>query len=80
MLGLPPSLAAAYTIKPQMITGANEQLANMIVEGIVSQPDDEAYLLACNNSGVKLLGIMYAECDKLNVTAEILITWTSSTR
>ena len=31
------------------------------------------YLLTCGNSGVKLLGIMYAACDKLNGTAELLI-------
>ena len=30
-------------------------------------------LLACDNSGVKLLSIMYAECDKLNETADPLI-------
>ena len=73
MLGLPPSLAAAYTINPQMITGTDEQLADMIVESIISQPDADVYLLACGNSGVKLLGIMYAECDKLNEPAEFLI-------
>ena len=28
---------------------------------------------AATYSGVKLLGIMYAECDKLNKTAELLI-------
>ena len=72
VLGLPPSLAAAYTINPHMITGADEQLADMIVDGIVSQPDADAYLLACDNSGM-LLGIMYAECNKLNEDAEILI-------
>ena len=45
----------------------------MIVEGITSQPDADDYILACGNNGVKLLGIMYAECDKLNGTAELLI-------
>jgi hypothetical protein len=73
VLGLPPNLAPAYTMNPQMIAGVDEQLADMIVEGMVSQPDADDCLLACGNSGVKLLGIMYAECDKLNGTAELLI-------
>ena len=38
--GLPPHLADAYTINPHMLTSsANEEMADMIVEGIVSQPD-----------------------------------------
>ena len=31
------------------------------------------YLTACEASGVKLLVIMYVECNKLNGTAELLI-------
>ena len=45
----------------------------MIVEGIKSQPDTDAYLKASNNSGVKLLGILYAECNKLNEDAQLII-------
>ena len=61
-----------------MLFTANEQLADMIVEGISSQPDANAYMKRCNGSGVKLLGIVYAECDKLNDDAQILIVDESS--
>ena len=40
VLRLLPHLAPAYIINPQMITGVDEQLADiMIVEGMISQPD-----------------------------------------
>ena len=40
----PPRLTSAFAINPQMLAGANERLADMIVEGIKSQPDADAYI------------------------------------
>ena len=45
----------------------------MLVEGISSQPERDAYMKRCGGSGVKLLGILYAECDKLNNESQIMI-------
>ena len=56
-----------------MLYTANGQLADIIVEGISSQPERDAYMKCCGGSGVKLLGILYAECDKLNNESQIMI-------
>ena len=45
----------------------------MILEGISSRPERDIYLKRCGGSGVKLLGILYAECDKLNSESQIRI-------
>ena len=56
-----------------MLYTANGQLAVMILEGISSKPERDIYLKRRGGSGVKLLGILYAECDKLNSESQIMI-------
>ena len=70
---LPPHLAGAYVINPQMVANFDEQLAEKIVSGMDSQPDADDYLVACGGSGVRLLVFLYAECNKLGGTASRLV-------
>ena len=59
-----------------MVTTFDEQLAEKIVGGMDSQPDADDYLsrpAEAAPSGVKLLVIVYPECDKLGCTASRLI-------
>ena len=56
-----------------MVYTANGQLADLILTGISSKPERDIYMKRCGGSGVKLLGILYAECDKLNNESQIMI-------
>ena len=67
--GLPPTLCDSFTINPQMIYTADRQLADLILADISSRPERDIYSKRSawrQASGVKLLGILYAECDNLN--------------
>ena len=57
--GLPPHLATAYSINPQMLQRFDESITGWekITAGIESQPDVDDYVKACGNSGVKLIAI-----------------------
>ena len=57
-----------------MLHQADGQLADLILAAISSRPERNIYSERCNGSGVKLLGILYAECDiKLNSGSHVMI-------
>ena len=45
----------------------------MILAAITSRPGRNIYSKRCDGSGVKLLGILYAECENLNGGLQNLI-------
>ena len=56
-----------------MIYTADGQLVDLILASISSRPERNVYSKRCGGSGVKLLGILYAECDNLNSGSQNLI-------
>ena len=76
--GLPLELCDQYQISPQMLWRADISLGNMILTAITSRPDrkkilGKIYAERCDNSGVRLLQLLYAECDNLNGSSQNLI-------
>ena len=71
--GLPLELCDQYQISPQMLWQANISLGNMILTAITSRPDRKIYAERCDNSGVRLLQLLYAKCDNLNGSSQNLI-------
>ena len=49
-----------------MIWQADTQLGDLILAAITSRPERKIYAERCDGSGVKLLKLLYAECDNLN--------------
>ena len=56
-----------------MLHQADGQLADLLLAAISSRPERNIYSKRCDGSGVKLLGILYAECDNLNSGSQNLI-------
>ena len=56
-----------------MLWQADISLANMILTAITSRPDCKIYAERCDNSGVRLLQLLYAECNNLNGSSQNLI-------
>ena len=48
-----------------MLWQADGQLGDLILAAITSRPERNIYATRCDGSGVKLLKILYAECDNL---------------